>query len=205
MEIVRPRYEFRWFGQNYQPFLQQLESMGSLQREDDSREVYLLSRKANRMSCKVKGNQIDMKELLRYEEGLEQWSVRLKEPLPVSRDVLEYEVLPLLGVHLTLRQEEYDADEIVDKLMPLAQELIAVHVHKRRKCFDLQGCRAEYASVLVNGALIHTLAVESEERVEVEKLRDLLGMGREENLSYPGILKRITGMVPMPSAPLSHH
>lgn len=200
-ENITPRFEFRCFGQNIKPFAVKMHSMADAPETKESKEVYILSHRGNRINCKVRDEQIDMKELIGVEEGLEQWTVKLKESLPVSREFLEDDILPLLGVRLSLRQEEYDIEELVDKVIPLSPELVAVHVHKRRKIFHIDGCIAEYADILANGALIHSICVESESTRDTLDLIGKLGLKNHENTSYLGALKRITGMVPLNRIP----
>ena len=70
---------------------------------------------------------------------------------------------------------------------------------KCRFGFTINGCITEIAELLVNGAAIRTLAVESEDREAVLRTKEMLGLGEHENVNYPLAIKRIIGMEPLRS------
>ena len=76
--------------------------------------------------------------------------------------------------------------------------LYRANVWKRRFRFALQGCRAELDQLLVNGAAVESVAVESEDAQAVLEVRAALRLEDCENQSYPLLLSRILGLTPLP-------
>ncbi len=69
---------------------------------------------------------------------------------------------------------------------------------KRRFAFTINGCIAEIAHLLINGAAIQTVAVELEDVDAVLKAMEMLGLTEYENVNYLLAIKRIIGMEPLP-------
>jgi hypothetical protein len=59
-------------------------------------------------------------------------------------------------------------------------------------------CITEYAELLINGAAIKTVAVESTDIDAILKAKDLLGLNDYENINYLRAIKRIIGMEALP-------
>jgi hypothetical protein len=55
------------------------------------------------------------------------------------------------------------------------------------------------ADLLVNGAAIKTVAVESEDIAMVLQTQEMLGLREYENVNYLLAIKRIIGMEPLPA------
>ncbi|HRY97553.1 MAG TPA: hypothetical protein P5550_00710 [Bacteroidales bacterium] len=201
MEWYNPHNEFRWFGLQTLAIAESMERLAGVSEALEDHEVYLLSQRANRMECRMNTRELEIRELVNADEGLEQWKIKVRESFPMARTVLEDEILPMLGLHASLRQEEYDMEEVVDKVITNAPELIAVHIHRRGRQWQQRNCRLEHSELLINGAYLRSLAITGPDPVEVRQLRQELGLSGYENVSYLGVLKRITGMVPMVKVP----
>jgi hypothetical protein len=63
---------------------------------------------------------------------------------------------------------------------------------------SIDGGSAELDDILVNGALIRSVAVESEDADTVVAARQALGLAGHENISYPLAIARIMGREPLP-------
>ncbi len=61
-----------------------------------------------------------------------------------------------------------------------------------------RGVIAEIADLLINGAAIKTIAVESVDVEAVLKVKATLGLEEYENVNYILAIKRIIGMEPLP-------
>lgn len=83
----------------------------------------------------------------------------------------------------------------------VAQGSVPLHranLFKRRFRFTIQDCPAEIDQVLVNGAAIESIAIESEHAEQVLALRSALGLEAFENVAYPLAISRIMGIRPLP-------
>lgn len=145
----------------------------------------------------MRSGTLEMQELQGVDEGLEKWTVKLEEKFPIPRDVFEDEILPLMGINMSLRQDEFDQEEVLDKIATQSPDLVAVHLHLRKSVFEMDGCQAEYAEMLVNGAFIRSIGIGSQDISKLLALRSSLGLENLENTSYLAAFKKITGMVPL--------
>ena len=75
-------------------------------------------------------------------------------------------------------------------------ELALARVFKRRFGYTINGCISEIAELLINGAAIKTMALESADIKTVLKVRQKLGLHEYENVNYLLAIKRILGMEP---------
>jgi hypothetical protein len=78
-------------------------------------------------------------------------------------------------------------------------DLVPVHVSKRRFGFTVNDCITEYAELLINGAAIKTVAVESVNVDDILKAKEMLGLNEYENVNYLLAIKRIVGREPLPA------
>ena len=79
------------------------------------------------------------------------------------------------------------------------KDLSAVQVFKQRYGFTVNECMTEIADLLINGAAIRTVAVESSDAEAVLRAKDVLGLTEYENVNYLLAIKRIIGMEPLPA------
>lgn len=201
MAPLIPRFEFRLFAQHFgeaEQWLRQQTESGALR---ESEESYILSRKTNRMNAKIRFNSLDIKELLDVDDGLELWYPRLKMEFPVTGEMVEDEVLPLLGVQLAIRFDELNIEEFLEKVVFTSQDLLLAQIRKRRQAYVMDNCLVELADVLVNGAFIRTLGLESEDKEALAAAIKSLGLEGRENINYQLALKRITGLAQWPNHP----
>ena len=76
--------------------------------------------------------------------------------------------------------------------------LFAVKIYKQRFGFMINGVIAEWAKVLVNGAAIQTVCLESVDIPAVVEARKMIGVDEMENINYLLGIKRVVGMEPLP-------
>jgi hypothetical protein len=89
-------------------------------------------------------------------------------------------------------------DELLRLVAQPAVRLHSASVYKRRFRFTLAARRAEYDQLLVNGAAVESVAIESVEPQAVLKLQATLQLDDFENQSYPLALSRMLGITPLP-------
>jgi exopolyphosphatase/guanosine-5'-triphosphate,3'-diphosphate pyrophosphatase len=181
---IVPRWEWRTFGQSFGPAD---ETFGALspERVQESDELYVVSKIADE-NVKVRDELLDVKQLEHVnEDGLEQWVPVMKEPFPLAASTAA-SVLERLAVSVpALPRDVYTLDEFVEELVLSSANLIAVHVHKRRKRYTIGGCMTELTDLRTDAGDTRTVAVEAEdpERV-IATVRDL-GLASLPNTSFP--------------------
>jgi len=114
---------------------------------------------------------------------------RLRPSTPESGGVLSQAAVP--GAMLF-------RDELLSLAAQSAIHLNSASVYKRRFHFTLAACRAEYDQLLVNGAAVESVAIESVEPQAVLELQATLRLDDFENQSYPLALSRDLGITPLP-------
>ena len=75
----------------------------------------------------------------------------------------------------------------------------AVNIFKWRFAFTINGCIAEFSEILVNGASIKSVNVESVDIDAILQAMDMLSLNGYENVNYLLAIKRVIGMEPRPN------
>ena len=195
--MIQPRYEFRNFAQNYGRVEEKIRQLSKLERFRESNEIYILSAVNNKNNLKIRNDTLDIKVFVREAKGLQQWNPHLKVQFPLQTAVIRNEVFPSLGVAVPqFNQSEYALAQFLEDIVLPHPELVLARVFKRRFGYTINGCISEIAQLLVNGAAIKTLAVESENIDAVLKAIEMLGLQEYENVNYLLAIKRILGMEP---------
>jgi exopolyphosphatase/guanosine-5'-triphosphate,3'-diphosphate pyrophosphatase len=123
----------------------------------------------------------------------------MKGEFPMAADMLLGQVFPAFAVPAPkLARETYTLKQFLDELVAPYPDLQAANVHKRRYGYDVMGCMAEVAEVLVNGARIKTASLESADLDALEAARSRTALDVYENTNYLVALKRVIGMAPLP-------
>ena len=199
MEGIKPRFEFRAFAQNFGIVIERMRQLSPVEKIRESSEVYIMSAGNNENNTKIRDNLMDIKVFVQKKGGLEQWNPRMKGEFPMQASMIREQVFPALGVEVPeFKREVYTLEQYLDEIIKPHPQLVAVNVFKRRFAFTINDCIAEHAQVLVNGALIETVNVES---VDIDKILAAIKMLRleeYENVNYLLAIKRIIGMEPMP-------
>ncbi len=192
------RFEFRAFARDLGITEARMRERSPEVRIKESAEVYLLSASLERHNLKVRGDALDIKELLAEQDGLEQWTPTLKESFPLDRELLKERVAPLLELDTSLfSREQYSAEALVEELIRPQPGLVPAVVFKTRFGFLIDECACEIADVRVNGAYIRTACVESTDPDAVQRLVRELHLDPWPNTSYLLALQQITGLVPV--------
>jgi hypothetical protein len=194
-----PRYEFRAFAQGFGSTADRLRSRVPCDEIRESRETYFVTTCSADHNVKVRTGSLDIKQLVGRRQGLEQWKPIFQEPFPVSIDAARSALCPALGIaESKFERPAYSFEQLVSEIVRPCPELVAVHVFKRRFRFTLGRCPAEIDELLINGAAIQSLAIESEAGEAVlAAVRDL-GVAAYGNVNYPLALRRIVGLEPWP-------
>lgn len=203
-EGSRPRFEFRSFGQDFSRAHYRMGRLSAPVPEDvwerRSDEIYIVSRADDAHNAKIRNATIEIKTLVQCVEGLEQWKPSMKGTFPMTTERLATEVFPAFQVTTpTPPDEEWTRDAFLE--MACAHpDLQMVRVHKQRFGYLVHGAICEYAVVLVNGARVVTVGVESTEIPDIERAVADIGLGGVENINYLQAIKRVIGMSRRPLA-----
>ena len=195
MQEILPRYEFRAFAQNFGMVETKMRRLAKCEQIRESSEIYIVSAANSENNTKIRDGKMDIKVFVEQREGLEQWNPRMKGAFPMPAETLRKEVFPAFGVgEPDLRREAYSLTEYLDEIIFPHPQLTAVDVCKLRFAFTVNGCIAETAQLLINGAAIRTVAVEHTDIGAILKAKEMLGLGEYENVNYLRAIKRIVGL-----------
>ncbi|MGD1992352.1 MAG: hypothetical protein PVI59_04080 [Anaerolineae bacterium] len=193
-EEIIPRYEFRTFAQSF-GLVEERIRQRPCENVRESEDVYVLSTATNEHNTKIRDEKMDIKVFVREAQGLEQWRPRTKVDFPIPAETIREEIFPAFDVPVPqLARSIYTETEFLDEVVWPHPELVVAKVYKLRFAFTVNGCITEIAHLLVNGAAIRTVAVESEDPRAVLEAKGILGLDPYENVNYLMALKRILGM-----------
>ena len=200
MNAIIPRYEFRVFAQNFGLVEDKIRSCSDCERYRESREIYVISAANNENNTKIRADKMDIKVIVKKWQGLEQWAPRMQGEFPMSVEIIRDELFPAFSVPVPdFDRSSYTLNQFRDELVLPHKDLSAVQVFKRRFGFTVNGCMTEIADLLINGAAIRTVAVESGDAEAVLRTKEVLGLTDYENVNYLLAIKRIIGMEPLPA------
>lgn len=198
MQEIRPRYEFRAFAQHFGLVEEKMRKLSKLEKFRESSEIYILSPGNNENNIKIRYDTLDIKVLVKTEKGLQQWNPRMRGEFPMKMEVIRDEVFAALGVAVSeFNRAEYTLEQYLEEIIKPHPETVLARVFKRRFGYTINGCISEIADLLVNGAAIKTVAVESVDVEAILKAKEILGLQEYENVNYLLAIKRILGMKPL--------
>jgi hypothetical protein len=198
MQAIIPRYEFRAFAQNFGLAEEKIRKLSKLDKFRESSEIYILSNGNNENNVKIRYDTLDIKVFVKEENGLQQWKPRMRAEFPMKIKVLRDDVFPALGTAVAeFNRSEYTLEQFLEDIMIPHPELVLARVFKRRFGYTINGCISEIAALLINGAAIKTMALESADIEAVLKVKQMLGLHEYENVNYLLAIKRILGMEPL--------
>jgi hypothetical protein len=199
MSKIIPRYEFRTFAQNFGLVETRMRQFSNCKMIRESAETYIVSATNDENNTKIRDDKMDIKELVEKKQGLERWNPRMKGEFPMSAEIIQSDVFPAFGVDRSeFKRDTYTLAQYLDEIIKPHPQLSAVQVFKRRFAFTVNGCIAEVAHLLVNGAAIQTVAVELEDVDAVLEATKMLGLAAYENVNYLLAIKRIISLAPLP-------
>jgi len=95
--ISDPRFEFRTFGREFDEASMRMARLSNPVPEKvwerRSKEIYIVSATNDKNNTKIRDGKMDIKTFVTEKDGLEQWNPLMKGEFPISKDVLEKEVL----------------------------------------------------------------------------------------------------------------
>ncbi len=200
---IKPRAEFRVFGHgiidavtthmwNGKTVLQHARTMPA--------ETYFVSRHTQGVNVKVRDGLLDIKvKTGETAEGYEIFQPRGKFKFPVSKSDLAAILSQLkAGMPTELEGLETCTFEAFLAAAHRNSDLVPVTVEKMRWGFTIDGVICEYAKVYLNGALLESACVESEDYAAMRAVVEGLGLSARPNVSYLKALARLVGVSTAP-------
>jgi len=192
-EIV-PRWEWRAFGDRFVDAERRLAALTPA-RVHESRDLHLVSQDGG-STVKVRDGMMDVKHLVRLDQGLELWCPVMQTPFPLAADDVR-RVLTDLHVSIRTRARgDYALEDVLEELVTPNADVVAVAVHKRRAHYTLGDCLVELTDVRTDRGDTRTIAVESEQPTQVLAAVRRLGLAGLPNVSYPHWLQMLVGFMP---------
>ena len=199
MQAVQARYEFRAFARHFGLAEEKMRRLAQFEKFRESSELYILSAANDAHNIKIRYETLDIKVFVREEQGLQQWQPKMKAEFPVTMALIRKEIFPALNVAAPeLKRSEYSQAQFLQDIIEAHAALSIARVDKRRFGYRVAGCIGEIAELIINGAAIKTIAVESLDVQAVLQAKKILGLQEYENVSYLLAVKRILGMAPLP-------
>jgi len=192
------RFEFRCWARNFGVVDVRLRRLSKCHGISESEDIYIVAADREGTNTKIRDDVLDIKERIETCSDLERWFPRTKCAFPLAAVTLEGEVLPHIGVAMPQRSREtYSVHQFLDEIVLPQRALAVAAVFKRRFSFTVNGCMTELDEVWINGAGMHSVAIESTAPAAISEARNLLALDDLENVSYPQAIKRVIGMVPL--------
>lgn len=200
---ISPRAEFRVFGHgiieplktrlwNGKTVLQQARKMPA--------EIYFVSRHTRGVNVKVRDGLLDIKvKTGETPEGYEIFQPRGKFAFPVAQPDL-VTILGALKASIPKELASLDSCSFEAFLAAARRhpDLVPVTVEKMRWGFTIDGIICEFAQVYLNGALLESACVESENHAALKDVVESLGLGDRPNTSYIKALGALVGIYAAP-------
>jgi hypothetical protein len=200
MNNSESRFEFRIFGTCLGMAEQRMRAIAPCESISESREIYLLEREPSAdKNIKIRHGKLELKRLTEQQQGLQRWQPDGQWEFPVAlkiiKDLLNTgdRLNPTRDLTATL-----DQGNLLKLVRDPSAHLLRANVYKCRYRFILPACHAEYDRLLVNGAAIESVAIESVDSLAVLETQAALGLEDFENQSYPVALSRILGISRLP-------
>jgi hypothetical protein len=200
MPETAPRYEFRTFAENLVPLFQELQEKGNEPLKRENEELYIVSESCWDTNFKIRDGKLDIKVLVQQREGLEQWMPKVKQAFPLEAEFVKENILDDIYFDSEhplpeLSGSSYSQEQLLE-LLNGRHGVKVVEVKKKRHGFLVGECITEFAELMIDGKMVHTVAVESTEVQAVLGLLRELDIDRRENVNYPLAIRRMVGLEP---------
>ena len=167
METIRPRWEWRTFGQRFGPAEAAYATLtpSGVQESD---ELYLLSAAGD--NVKVRDDLMDIKVLQETDaDGLQRWTPVMKAAFPLAAAEATRVVggAPAACRPHRWPEADYSLDQFLAEVVAPAGTIRVVAVHKRRVRYTVGGCMSEVSDVTAEGRRTRTIAIEAEDPAAV--------------------------------------
>lgn len=180
-------FEFRIWGADADELGRAIRRRGRPSGEKTGCDSYLLLAGEPSLGIKARDGRLDVKRRIEVVDGLERWQPVFSAAFPlVSARELPERIAAAAGDR-TIGSIE-DLREAVRVSFPSA---LVVRVGKRRRLFDLAGCKAEVDEVEVRGRTLGSAAIEHEDARTLAGVLAEIARNGWRNAGYPEMLLEI--------------
>lgn len=198
LEDIVPRLEFRAFAGEFGRVVDEIRRRAPCLGIKESLEYYLVTAFNDQNNVKIRNNQLDIKNLIGLEQGLERWRPILKLDFPTSAGEMWNKIFSSLNVAIPAAPgEEVSMQTFIEDVLWPHPDIHLAQVFKRRFFFFVDECRVEITELGINGAAIQSIAIEDEDADIVLEVQKAVGLTVYKNVNYVLALKRIMGMIPL--------
>jgi exopolyphosphatase/guanosine-5'-triphosphate,3'-diphosphate pyrophosphatase len=193
MDHIVPRWEWRTFGPDFGDAEARFKALHAVGVQH-SEEIYLVSA-ATDANVKVRDQLLDIKRLERVDaHGLEQWRPELKVPFPLGASVVARARAALGLPESPPAPSELSLDQLLATTTSTSVPVRVVTVRKTRTRYLVDGCISEMTSVVVDGTVMRTVAIEDVDAEKVVAAVRSMALDGVPNTSYPRALKKFLGL-----------
>ncbi|WP_159726416.1 hypothetical protein [Methylosinus sp. Ce-a6] len=187
-----PRWEWRVFGADLAALEARLGWPTSPPRRSD--EIYLLN-STTPHSAKIRDGALEVKRLLRVDDGLELWTPAFRGsfPLPAAR-IAEAAAAMALPLHRPLDGASYDEARFLGGIVAPCPALRPVAVRKSRTCFAFRDCAAEFVRLRIGPTPIESVALECEDEERLAEALRALDADPRLNVNFPKGVERAAAL-----------
>lgn len=182
-----PRWEWRIFGADLAALEAKLGPPTSVPRRSD--ETYLLNALTPH-SAKIRDQALEVKRLLRVDEGLELWAPAFRQTFPLATARLAEAAAAMALPATHLGDGSYDEKRFLSEVVAPCPALRPVLVRKSRIRFNFLGCAAELVRVQIGPAPIESVALESEDETRLAEALRALDADPRLNVNFPKGVER---------------
>ncbi len=190
---TNPRFEFRAFGEHFGRALDMLHTSFEVVAQDEALHTYLLSATNHQYNIKIAGDKLEVKVLLREQQGVECWSPYLQLPFPLTAAFLHEFLFAWLEIDPPLlRRSHYDTHQFIQELITPNPHLRTAQVCKKRRLYTVNNCRVEVADLwIADRHPMRTIAIDASKAEDVLQTVEQLGLHSFVNMNYIAELNQI--------------
>jgi hypothetical protein len=183
-----PRYEFRVFGGDLAGARARLSELASPEPEETREDAYLVVKGRTDSGLKLRGSggTLDLKCLVRVEEGCELWKPEAKAKLPLTGSEISRRFLKPAGIpEILTAWESFDGPELLEALANV-EGVRALRIGKSRRQYLLGEDIGELGEFVFPDAHREDgIALESADLRRLRGLVDTIGLHDRSNVSLP--------------------
>jgi hypothetical protein len=190
-EPVQARYEFRAFAPNLETVAGRLAAESRPSELERFHDLYIVSRLTIDGNVKLRGDRLEVKELMAREGLFELWSPRLIAEMPIASDRFIDEVAPCLGLDMKRPRIDMLAETDIVQLCATMPALEALRVDKVRRQFTFAHGLGEHVKLEVLSRAFESVAIEAQDLDDAQRLAAASGLDQHLNNSYPAFLQEL--------------
>lgn len=194
----KPRFEFRVFGHHFGRTVEALRASSEPTSQDEMLHTYLLSATNYRYNIKINHDEqgddtLEVKVLLREQQGVECWAPYLELPMPLTSAFLHEFLFAWLEIELPLfRRSTYNTRHLLQELIIPNPHLRTAKVCKKRTLYEVGNSRVEIATLCVDDRHeVHSVAIDADDAADVLETVEALGLQSFTNLNYLAELNQL--------------